>query len=206
MIRVQRASVATGKHNVFCIERTTCFPIHYQHLSGTLRPALGGERSEQIMMPIRKRLLFVDDERGIRETLSLILLRYGFTVALAGTVTEAIQKIENQEFDLLLCDLNIEREGDGMDVVRAIRKVNPSCVVFILTAYPALDTAIEGIDLGVDGYLTKPADADALIASLAEKLISKHLKPIGAPIHKRSQTEADPPSTSETTDPTERPN
>jgi CheY-like chemotaxis protein len=54
-----------------------------------------------------KRLLFVDDERGIRETLSLILLRYGFTVTLAATVEQALAQIIAQQFDILLCDLNI---------------------------------------------------------------------------------------------------
>jgi CheY-like chemotaxis protein len=52
-----------------------------------------------------KRLLFVDDERGIRETLAIILLRYGFTVTVAATVKEAVDQIQEQQFDLLLCDL-----------------------------------------------------------------------------------------------------
>jgi CheY-like chemotaxis protein len=88
------------------------------------------------MSLIRKRLLFVDDERGIRETLSLILLRNGFTVTVAATVRQALQQIEAQEFDLLLCDLNVERERDGYTVVRAMRDVNPRCITIILTGYP----------------------------------------------------------------------
>ena len=59
-----------------------------------------------------KRLLFVDDERSIRETLSIILWRYGFTVTLAATVEQALEQIRTWEFDLLLCDLNIEQERD----------------------------------------------------------------------------------------------
>ena len=60
-----------------------------------------------------KRLLFVDDEPGIRNTLPVILRRYGFTVSVAATVDEALEQIRNEEFDLLLCDLNIHEEGDG---------------------------------------------------------------------------------------------
>jgi DNA-binding NtrC family response regulator len=123
--------------------------------------------------PKQRRLLFVDDERSIRETLSVILLRYGFTVTVAATVTEALQKIEAQEFDLLLCDLNIERENDGLEVVRAIRKVNPNCVTIILTAYPGTESAIEGIHLGIDEYIIKPAKAEVLVALLAEKLAQR---------------------------------
>lgn len=124
----------------------------------------------------RKRLLFVDDEHAIRETLSAILRRYGFTVTVAATVTDALNEIQTREFDLLLCDLNLERENDGLDVIRAMRKVNPRCVIFILTAYPAVDSAVEAINLAVDGYMTKPANANALVASLAEKLFTKQIK------------------------------
>jgi len=124
----------------------------------------------------RKRLLFVDDEPAIRATLPVILRRYGFTVTVAATVAEGIQKAQNQEFDLLLCDLNIEREGDGYDVVRAMQKVNPTCVVMILTAYPAVESAVEGIHSRIDDYIIKPSNADALVALLAEKLLAPRIQ------------------------------
>lgn len=127
------------------------------------------------MSPVRKRILFVDDERGIRETLALILLRNGFTVTLAETVQQALQQIEAQEFDLLLCDLNIERERDGFTVVRTMREVQPRSVTIILTGYPDLESAIEGLHLGVIDYVTKPTDADALVALLTEKLAARQL-------------------------------
>ena len=139
--------------------------------------------AEQTHIPVakkrnlaRKRLLFVDDEPAIRATLPVILRRYGFTVTAAATVAEGIQKIQNQEFDLLLCDLNIEREGDGYDVVRVMQKVNPTCAVMILTAYPAIESAVEGIHLRIDDYIIKPSNADALVALLAEKLLAPRIQ------------------------------
>jgi DNA-binding NtrC family response regulator len=123
-----------------------------------------------------KRLLFVDDENAIRETLSIILRRYGFTVTLAATVAQALEKVEKQEFDILLCDLNIEREGDGYEVIRAMQKVNPKCATIVLTGFPAVESAVKGIHLGIDDYLIKPATTDALVALLAEKLAAR--KPI----------------------------
>jgi DNA-binding NtrC family response regulator len=123
-----------------------------------------------------KRLLFVDDERGIRETLSMILLRYGFTVALASTVEQALEQIRTQKFDLLLCDLNIHRENDGYDVIRVMRQVNPDCVTIVLTGYPAEESALQGVELGIDDYIAKPANADALVAILAEKLAARQRK------------------------------
>jgi DNA-binding response OmpR family regulator len=65
--------------------------------------------------------LFVDDEWGIRHTLPVILRQYGFTVTVAATVAEALSHIDSHSVDLLLCDLNLERELDGFDVVRAVR-------------------------------------------------------------------------------------
>ena len=120
-----------------------------------------------------KRLLFVDDERGIRETLSLILLRYGFTVTTAATLEEALLQIKAQGFDLLLCDLNIEGKGDGYKVVRAMREVAPRCVVIMLTAYPDTESADQGVLHGIDDYIAKPADANVLVALLAEKLAAR---------------------------------
>ena len=122
---------------------------------------------------LAKRLLFVDDEPNIRATLPVILRRYGFTVEVAGTIAEALEKINNDEFGLLLCDLNIETEGDGYTVIRAMREKNAHCLCMILTGYPALDTAVEGIDIGIDAYMMKPTNADALVAILAEKLAKR---------------------------------
>jgi two-component system, NtrC family, response regulator HydG len=123
--------------------------------------------------PPRKRLLFVDDEPAIRVTLSAILRRYGFTVTVAATVAEAIDQIKEQEFDLLLCDLNIDREDDGLEVIRAMRKAHPRCVTIVLTGYPNEESAEEAVRLGIDDYIAKPTNADTLVALLAEKLAER---------------------------------
>ena len=66
--------------------------------------------------------------------------------------------------------MNIEHENDGYEVVRAIRAIDPTCIAVILTAYPNLESAIDGIRNGVDDYILKPANADTLVALLADKL------------------------------------
>ena|SRR5436190_478157 len=85
-----------------------------------------------------KRLLFVDDEEGIRLTLPLLLEARGFNVRVAASVPEALSEIGTHEFDVLLSDLNIGQDGDGFAVVRAMRKAYPNCVSILLTGYPAL--------------------------------------------------------------------
>ncbi len=121
-------------------------------------------------MPSRKRILFVDDEPSIRLTLPPVLQEHGFEVKTAASVSEALSEIHRARFDVLLSDLNIAEEGDGFQVVGAMRKVQPKCVTVILTGYPAFESAIQGIRHQVDDYMVKPTDVEALISNLRDKL------------------------------------
>ena len=117
-----------------------------------------------------KRLLFVDDEEGIRLTLPQILQRRGFEVRVAASVPEALAEINNHEFDVLLSDLNIGKEGDGFAVVRAMREVHPNCVTILLTGYPSFETAVQAMREEVDDYFVKPAEIDELVGSIERRL------------------------------------
>jgi CheY-like chemotaxis protein len=77
------------------------------------------------------RLLFVDDEPGLRAMLPVILQHYGFRVTVAPSVEKALEEIRRQVFDVLFCNLNIERKADGYRVIRAIREVNPQCLIIV---------------------------------------------------------------------------
>lgn len=123
---------------------------------------------------VSRRLLFVDDETSIRATLPVILRQRGFDVTVAASVPEAIQKIQNHEFDALLSDLNIGQPGGGYAVVRAIRRVNPDCVAIILTGDPAFESAVEGIQEKIDDYIVKPANIDLVVASMERGLAERH--------------------------------
>src|SRR6185312_16147035 len=116
------------------------------------------------------RILFVDDEPGIRLTLAPILERHGFTVSTASTVPEALEQINHGSFDVLLSDLNIGQPGDGFTVVSAIRRVQPEACTFILTGYPDFETALQAIRGQVDDYLLKPTDVPTLIQAIQRKL------------------------------------
>src|SRR5712672_205791 len=101
------------------------------------------------------RILFADDEPGIRMTLPLILEQEGFEVSVAATVAEALVYINRDSFDVLLADLNIGEKGDGFTLISAMRRVQPHAVTLILTGYPDFVTALEAIRNQVDDYLTK---------------------------------------------------
>ncbi|HTV08045.1 MAG TPA: response regulator [Candidatus Aquilonibacter sp.] len=119
---------------------------------------------------MQKRLLFVDDEPAIRNTLPAILRQNGFEVSAAATVAEALFLITSEKFDVLLSDLNIGNPGDGLTVVSAMRRTQPEAVTMILTGYPAFETALEAIRQQVDDYLVKPASIPNLIKAIESKL------------------------------------
>ena len=118
----------------------------------------------------RTRILFVDDEPNIRLTLPHILRQHGFEVTSVASVSQALREISAQEFDALISDLNIGEPGDGFTVVSAMRRTQPQCLTFILTGYPAFETALQAIRSQVDDYLVKPADVHDLINTLRHRL------------------------------------
>ena len=122
------------------------------------------------MAETRPRVLFVDDEPNIRLTLGMYLEDQGFSVTSAGSVPEALKLVSEQRFDVLIADLNVGQAGDGFTVVSAMRRTQPRAVTFILTGYPAFETALEAIRLQVDDYITKPTDTDTLAGKIRAKL------------------------------------
>ena len=118
----------------------------------------------------KPKILFLDDEENIRLMLGMYLQEQGFSVTTAGTVPEALKLITQQTFDVLIADLNVGHPGDGFTVVSAMRRTQPRAVTFILTGYPAFETALEAIRLQVDDYLTKPTDTDSLAQKIRSRL------------------------------------
>ena len=141
-------------------------------LNETLERQQRRERNVRTL-PSGKRILFVDDDGSIRLTLPLVLKERGFQVTPAGSVQEAEEILKAQDFDVLLCDLNIEREGDGFKVLEAMREINPNCVAVFITGYPVLETAHHAIQQDIDGYVIKPADIEELVGLIERKLLAR---------------------------------
>ena len=119
------------------------------------------------------RVLFVDDEPGIRITMPQILRRHGLSVRAVATVNHALAEITSAQFDVLISDLNIGQPGDGFTVVNAMRSAQPNCVTLILTGFPDVETALEAIRSQVDGYLIKPVPIPTLVSLIGEKLTQR---------------------------------
>jgi DNA-binding response OmpR family regulator len=122
---------------------------------------------------VKTRVLFVDDDPSLRTTLPAILEAAGFDVTVASSVHEALAAINSYQFDVLLSDLNIGVQSDGFTVVSAMRRTQPEAVTFILTGYPAFETALQALRAQVDDYLLKPARAHELVAAIRDRLQSR---------------------------------
>src|SRR5947208_8513663 len=118
-------------------------------------------------------ILFVDDEDSIRLTLPPLLESYGFEVTSAATVAEALDVMTKNKFDVLISDLNIGHPGDGFTVVSAMRKHQPDALRFILTGYPAFESALEAIREEVHDYLIKPTETEILVEKIRSKLAKR---------------------------------
>jgi ActR/RegA family two-component response regulator len=114
----------------------------------------------------KPKLLFVDDDESIRKTLPVILTSAGFDCTTTASVSEAISAIKDQQFDILLSDLNIGEPGDGFIVVGAMRRLQPQARTFILTGYPDFTSALEAIRRQVDDYIVKPTKVPELLKTL----------------------------------------
>jgi CheY-like chemotaxis protein len=116
------------------------------------------------------KILLVDDDETIRETLSVLLENSGFQVVVAANVNDALSLISSQTFDVLLSDLHMPGPGDGLTVVSAMRHANPKAVTLILSSYPAMKEAAEAILLQADGVLVKPMAVVMLVDLIKGRL------------------------------------
>jgi DNA-binding response OmpR family regulator len=118
------------------------------------------------------RILMVDDEAAIRLTLGTMLTRAGYDVTSAGNGDEAIEQLERLSFDLLLVDLKMPGM-DGMQVVAAARARQPDIAAIVLTGHGSLETAVEGLHLGIFDYLLKTSEPGHVIERVKAALAAR---------------------------------
>jgi DNA-binding response OmpR family regulator len=114
--------------------------------------------------------LVVDDDEGVRFFLEETLRRDGHIVAAASSGEEALDRMRDTFFDLVMLDLKLGGRVDGLRVLEAVRWRWPETVVVILTAHGSLESAMAAIREGVDGYLLKPAEPDEVRKTVQEAL------------------------------------
>ena len=118
----------------------------------------------------KPKILLVDDNDAIRDSLNEVLEHEGFEVFTAATVNDALKLIGSQSFDVLLSDLHMPDPGDGLTVVSAMRHSNPKAVTLISSGYPDLEEAAAAILLQADQILVKPLATKALVKTIRQRL------------------------------------
>ena len=117
------------------------------------------------------KILIVDDELILRESLAGWLLRDGHTVDTASSGEEALEKLKEARFDIMLVDIKMEGIS-GLDVLQHVKENDPDVAIVMITAYGSIPTAIEAMKNGAYDYMLKPFDPNEL-GVLIDKII-KH--------------------------------
>jgi len=112
-----------------------------------------------------KKLLIVDDDQVWLNQLSRAMTRRGLLVFEAQSVEKAINILTKEKFDYGVIDLRLD-DGDGLEIISELRKLNPNSKSIILTGFGNIANAVSAIKLGAVDYLAKPANIEDIISSL----------------------------------------
>ncbi len=130
---------------------------------------------DRVGAPERRRILVIDDEADIRESLELLLTNENYQVELAENATLGLQKFESGNYELVLLDLMMP-DRSGMEVLADIRQRDTETPVFMLTAYGSVEVAVRALKSGANDYFAKPWDNEKLLIEI-DRMISKgHLE------------------------------
>lgn len=111
------------------------------------------------------KILVIDDERSIRNTLKDILGFEGYQVELAENGRSGIDLVQTNDFDIILCDIKMP-EIDGLEVLEQIMKIKPESTVVMISGHGTIDTAVEAIKKGAFDFIEKPLDLNRLLITL----------------------------------------
>lgn len=118
-----------------------------------------------------KHILIVDDEISVRQSLEKALKNAGYTTETAGSGNEAIERLAENNFDIVLSDLKMPN-GDGLELLKNIKRHHSKIEVVLLTGYGTIETAVEAMKEGAYDFITKPFKK-AVILSTVERAIER---------------------------------
>jgi two-component system, response regulator RegA len=131
----------------------------------TTTPAVSGPSALDGLPDSERSLLLVDDDAPLCQRLARAMERRGFIVATADSVATGIAAATEQPPAFAVVDLRLA-DGNGLEIVKTIRKARPGARIVMLTGYGNIATAVAAVKAGAIDYLPKPADADAVERAL----------------------------------------
>ena len=123
---------------------------------------------------MKGRILIVDDEAAIRDSLSLIINEEGYQTATASNGRIALEKVQEGPFDLVITDLKMPEMG-GIEFFEKLKVLSPNTSVIIITAYATLESAIQALRLGAYDYIIKPLDFDDVLLRISRLMEHRDL-------------------------------
>lgn len=136
-----------------------------------------------------EKILIADDEKPIRDSLKMVLDEEGYFTDVAADGEEALQKIEAENFDIIITDIKMPK-FDGMQVLESASKISPDSFFIIMTAYASVKTAIEALRHGAYDYLIKPVEFDDVIIRIKRLLEFKKLASENKALRQRISSDA----------------
>ena len=121
---------------------------------------------------MKSKILVVDDEALVRNSLEEILRLEGYEVVSVESGDAALNQIQQESYDLILLDLKMPGI-DGIDVLKALSRLTPDTRVILLTGHGSLESSIDALRIGAQDYLLKPASSSEILSSVARALASK---------------------------------
>jgi two-component system response regulator RegA len=116
-------------------------------------------------IPSDRSLLIVEDDKSFLQRLARAMEGRGFTVTTAESVADGLTQLEATSPAFAVVDMRLE-DGNGLDVISALKRRRPDARAIILTGYGNIATAVNAVKLGAVDYLSKPVDADDVVAAL----------------------------------------
>jgi len=129
---------------------------------------------EQVVPTSKGKVLVIDDEADIRESLDALLSLEGYEVELAANGTEGAKKLDSHIYDLVLLDLMMP-DRSGMEVLRGFRERDRETPIFMITAFGSTETAVNALKLGANDYFTKPWENDKLLIEIDRTIAQRRL-------------------------------
>ncbi len=119
-------------------------------------------------------ILVVDDEEAIRSNLSRVLQREGYHVDTAAGPSEALERVQENQYGLILTDVRMPG-GSGLDLVPEIKRVTPHSEVIVMTGYGSIEMAVRATRDGALDFITKPYEIDRVLVAVKNALERRHL-------------------------------
>ena len=123
-------------------------------------------------MDKRARILIVDDDESIRNTVKIILEDEGYSVDLASTGNEAIKMTEKTAYNVALLDIRLP-DMEGVELLKLIKDNVPRTRKIMVTGYPSMQNAITALNKNADAYLVKPVDVEKLLNTVKDQLLQQ---------------------------------